>query len=375
MLKSNSDTEKCCCAEASSSVDETDPKSITTFSCLLHCPSSRRRNLKFLSDWRLEKMLEKYLLTCEELQNGGFPFDFHRFHGCAFIFKPEDPQQQKLAALNPDAQEFIPGQCQIFVHPRNYKPPLLRKCKRCSYSFPVDNETGEYLLVEECVYHPGKLRRKIWECCGAARELSRGCATAKRHVWTGVGPGCNGPLDGFVQTRPLCLIPSDSAFGVFALDCEMSFTKKGMELIKISVAKLDGAIIYDHFVKPSEVVIDYGTEIHGITEEEVVKATKTLIDVQNDLLQFIHAESILLGHGLENDLLVLRLIHKRIIDTSYLFPHEKGFPYRYSLKTLAKSLLKMEIQVAKHDSVEDARVAMDVMLCKLEEDLHKNVYV
>ena len=354
---------------------ETERKSISTRPYVFHCPSSKRRNLNFLSDSTLEMMLEKYVLTFEQLRNGGFPFDLHHFGGCAFILKPDYFDHEEPVTLNPDAHEFIPGQGQILAHRPEGKTPLLRRCRKCFFSFPVDNETGDYLVAEQCIYHSGKLRRAIWECCGAAKESSRGCAIAKCHVWTGITPGCNGPLTGFVKTRPSMFVSSDNRFGVFALDCEMSFTKKGMELIKITIIRLDGTVVYDEFVKPSETILDCGTEIHGITEEEVSKATKTLVDVQKDLLQFIHAESILLGHGLENDLAVLRIIHKRVIDTSYVFPHEKGFPYRYKLKALAKSLLKMEIQVGKHDSAEDARAVMDIMLCKLEDDIQRlNLY-
>ena len=35
------------------------------------------------------------------------------------------------------------------------------------------------------------------------------------------------------------------------------------------------------------------------------------------------------GHGLENDLRHLKLIHDRVIDTSLVFPHFYGLPYRY----------------------------------------------
>jgi RNA exonuclease 1 len=61
---------------------------------------------------------------------------------------------------------------------------------------------------------------------------------------------------------------------------------------------------------------------------------------------FINAHTILIGHGLENDLRALKLVHTTLIDTSIVFPHYYGLPYRRSLKSLVKSYLKREIQVS-----------------------------
>ena len=35
-----------------------------------------------------------------------------------------------------------------------------------------------------------------------------------------------------------------------------------------------------------------------------------------------------IGHGLENDLRALKILHSRVIDTSLVFPHFYGLPYR-----------------------------------------------
>ena len=60
---------------------------------------------------------------------------------------------------------------------------------------------------------------------------------------------------------------------------------------------------------------------------------------------FVNAHTILIGHGLENDLRALKLVHTTVIDTSIVFPHYFGLPYRRSLKSLVKSYLKRDIQV------------------------------
>lgn len=93
--------------------------------------------------------------------------------------------------------------------------------------------------------------------------------------------------------------------------------------------------------------------------------------LQNDVMGFVNANTILIGHGLENDLRALKIVHTTIIDTSIVFPHYYGLPYRRSLKSLVKSYLNREIQAASwgHDSYEDARACIELMLWKVRKDL------
>ena len=67
------------------------------------------------------------------------------------------------------------------------------------------------------------------------------------------------------------------------------------------------------------------------------------------------------------------LVHTLVVDTSTLYPHFFGLPYRRSLKSLAKSYLKRDIQTGTHDSLEDARASLELVLCKvmlLEYEIH-----
>ena len=73
----------------------------------------------------------------------------------------------------------------------------------------------------------------------------------------------------------------------------------------------------------------------------------------------------LVGHGLENDFRALNLVHTLVVDTSTLYPHFFGLPYRRSLKSLAKSYLKRDIQTGTHDSLEDARASLELVLCQV----------
>ncbi|OMH85773.1 RNA exonuclease 3 [Zancudomyces culisetae] len=79
----------------------------------------------------------------------------------------------------------------------------------------------------------------------------------------------------------------------------------------------------------------------------------------------ISKDTILLGHGLENDLRALRIVHENVIDTADMFPHHLGLPYRYSLKLLASKYLKSFIQSSAHDSKQDAYTCLELVAHKL----------
>ena len=91
--------------------------------------------------------------------------------------------------------------------------------------------------------------------------------------------------------------------------------------------------------------------------------TVTLDQVRVAFLRLVSSETLLVGHSLENDLLVLHVTHSRnCVDTAALFPHPAGFPRRLKLKQLAADFLQQQIQRGKagHDSVEDARSGLGV---------------
>ncbi|XP_044010243.1 putative exonuclease GOR [Aphidius gifuensis] len=246
-------------------------------------------------------------------------------------------------------------------------------CVRCFKNFLINRETNVYITKDKCIYHWGKLRNyhnssdSKWNCCDGD-ENSSGCTEGNMHVWTGITQGFNGPFDGYLRTKPSRVISWDDNYGVYALDCEMCFTKNGLEVVKVSVVDIKKNIVYDTLVKPDSEIIDYNTRFSGITESMLKNTKKTLKDVQKDLLSFISAETILIGHGLENDLKALKILHSMVIDTCVVFPHFLGYPFRSSLKTIAKKVLKKQIQLSKHDSIEDAKIVVDLLLARVEHD-------
>lgn len=247
-------------------------------------------------------------------------------------------------------------------------------CVRCFKKFSLNGQTNEYITKDKCIYHWGKMRNVHhnsnnfkWDCCNG-KENSNGCTVGNMHVWTGITQGCNGPFDGYVRTKPSRVISCDGNYGIYALDCEMCFTKNGLELVKVSVVDIKKKIMYDTLVKPDNEIVDYNTRFSGITESMLNKTNKNLKDVQNDLMSFITAETILIGHGLENDLKALKILHTTVIDTCVVFPHYLGYPFRNSLKTLARTILNKQIQIREHDSIEDAKVVVDLILERVKHD-------
>mmetsp|Transcript_8826 Transcript_8826/g.7802 ORF Transcript_8826/g.7802 Transcript_8826/m.7802 type:complete len:175 (+) Transcript_8826:265-789(+) len=128
---------------------------------------------------------------------------------------------------------------------------------------------------------------------------------------------------------------------IIAMDCEMVRTCKGLELARLSIVDFQYKVIYDHFVTPENPVEDYLTKYSGITAEILKKAKKTFKDAQQDFLRLCSADTILVGHSLENDLNCLGVIHTKIIDTSVLFQNNKGF--KSSLKSLSYNYLHADI--------------------------------
>merc|ERR1712154_726668 len=79
---------------------------------------------------------------------------------------------------------------------------------------------------------------------------------------------------------------------VYALDCEMCYTRHGMELTRVTVVDDTEAVVYDTFVKPQGEIIDYNTQFSGVTPESIAGTRVTIEDVQAHLGQLFTADSI-----------------------------------------------------------------------------------
>ncbi|KFM64131.1 Exonuclease GOR, partial [Stegodyphus mimosarum] len=289
---------------------------------------------------QLHKQIQDHKLSYEEMQENGFP-----------VGDRNNPGKVILTA-NP-----------IFADSLNPQKQICRCGKELSLL-----EEGWYLDEDGCKYHPGKRnfivgQNKVsYSCC--KRDLSsEGCTHSKYHV------SFLRPFQDvhFVQTE--CKINSrrDALTNVFALDCEMAFTTKGMEVVRVTLVNVYGIVVYDSYVKPEHQILDYNTAYSGVNRNNLDGVDTTLQRVQSFLLNLLNKDSILVGHGLANDLLGLNLIHESVVDTSCLFPHDRGFPYKHSLKHLAAIHLGKSIQVSwrGHNSIEDAKTCMELLLWKI----------
>lgn len=139
-------------------------------------------------------------------------------------------------------------------------------------------------------------------------------------------------------------------------------------MTRLSVLDSTGICLIDSVIKPLSTVLDLNTIFSGITTQCMANATETLESITAKFKTLANSDTILVGHGLENDLKALRLIHMRVIDTAQVFPHERGFPNRNSLKFLARTILDMDIQNSEggHDSTQDAETCLLLLIHKIK---------
>ncbi|BFY99577.1 hypothetical protein BsWGS_02618 [Bradybaena similaris] len=207
-------------------------------------------------------------------------------------------------------------------------------------------------------------------CC-QERIGSKGCQVAKSHVHEKNKTDC---LTGYMKTLPSSPL-SDQNYGVYSLDCEMVYTKAGIELARVTVVGDDCSVKYESFVRPDAEIIDYNTRFSGITERDMQGVVTTLRGVQAVMLSMFCDKTILIGHSLESDLQALKLIHSTVVDTAIVFPHRLGPPYKRALRSLMVDHLQKIIQAddSGHDSKEDAVACMQLMVYKVKNDAKRRM--
>lgn len=293
------------------------------------------------------------------------------------------------------------------------------KCDRCTRRFQVfpgrRESDGALSSNGPCIYHPGRpyfpqrapgdrsKGQRRYKCCQRNYEdEAGGCTTAQHHVFKTTDPKRLAAVLNFVATPTNPNVPKDRAV---SFDCEMGYTVHGLELVRLTVVSWPtGELLLDILTQPVGEILDLNTRFSGVRAEDIALAERcvvgsdhrpTLVPAQDptqkpesrlkiaaspkiarDLLfTIISAETPLIGHGLENDLNAIRIVHPTCIDTVLLFPHSRGLPMRNGLKYLMETKLGRKIQVDPtegspegHDSAEDARAAGDLVRLQVRDE-------
>lgn len=151
--------------------------------------------------------------------------------------------------------------------------------------------------------------------------------------------------------------------GIVALDVEKVLTTAGKELGRVTVVDGCGEAVYDRIIRPENPVVDYLTRYSGLTKNIVDSG----IDVQTarkEVRELIGSSTVIVGHGIENDLSSLELYHDRIIDTAHLFLNPDG--RKISLVQLSRKYLNKTIQTDTHDSRIDALTCLHLLSIKIQ---------
>lgn len=287
------------------------------------------------------------------------------------------------------------------------------KCERCAQRFqvfPGRRADGALTTGGPCRFHWGKTffpartpgdktnPPKRFSCCNQELGESSGCITHPDHVFKASDPKRLASVLNFAETPRNDAAPTDRAV---CFDCEMGFTVYGLELIRLTATSWPtGELLIDVLVKPFGEILDLNSRFSGVLPEDLAqgkawspgddpKPTKSCDDggsedgelrvkrklkvvaspkVARDILfSHISPNTPLIGHGLENDLNAMRIVHPTLVDTVLLFPHKASLPYRHGLKLLMDRHLHRKIQqetgpnMLGHDSAEDARAAGDLV--------------
>ncbi|KAH0478747.1 MAG: hypothetical protein KVP17_001277 [Porospora cf. gigantea B] len=141
-------------------------------------------------------------------------------------------------------------------------------------------------------------------------------------------------------------------------------------LARLSVIRGDEGERYslpllDHFVIHRHAPSDYLTQYSGLVPGDLEPITSqhhlaTKKDVYLKLRFLVDHGCIFVGHGLQQDFRIINLVvpKEQVVDTVDLF--RKPGERLVSLKFLAAFLLKQSIQTYIHDSIEDARTALEL---------------
>ncbi|KAG9254047.1 ribonuclease H-like domain-containing protein [Emericellopsis atlantica] len=265
-----------------------------------------------------------------------------------------------------------------------------------------------------CRYHTGAVRAKHWTCCGGFVAVP-GCVESAQHTprvyahneleleWQ-LHPTPS-PSPNMQGRRRGGRVPAIKPVDAVAIDCEMGTSEYGdTELIRLTIIDyFTGQVLLDKLVWPDCPMQHFNTRFSGITRQMMndARRRRTCLfgraSARAEMWKFIGQDTVVVGHGSNNDFTSLRWIHPRIVDTFLIEEpfatverakfeaamekmeeekkalKERGEPWDHltpppavqgsSLKALTDTRLKRKIQMAGrgHDSLEDAWACRDLL--------------
>lgn len=160
---------------------------------------------------------------------------------------------------------------------------------------------------------------------------------------------------------------------IVAIDCEMvgvGPTRKDA-LARVSIVDFHGNVLLDRYVKPKLPITDYRTRWSGIRPKHMKRGI-TFKQARSSVLKLLN-DKVVVGHAIHFDLKILKISQHSLAtrDTSKCirlrqmakFPEDQT----PSLKKLSSAVLKQDIQMTTHCSVEDATATMDLYRLVHEE--------
>lgn len=190
-----------------------------------------------------------------------------------------------------------------------------------------------------------------------------------------------------VNGRDMASFYKNTAYPIVSIDCEMIRTEIGVELARISIIDDKNTVLYDQIVEPKGKVLEYITEITGLSEEQYkdqcacigckeIRTDSIYTDTDKistithlgtipykallrDLSDIIGINTIIIGHSISHDLFAMNIYHTKIIDTSLVYNSKTH--HRYKLKMLSEIYLNKTIQETEHSPSIDASTCIDLI--------------
>ncbi|CAK4695993.1 unnamed protein product [Aphanomyces euteiches] len=122
-------------------------------------------------------------------------------------------------------------------------------------------------------------------------------------------------------------------------------------------------VIVDDYVLPNEPVVDYLTRFSGLVAGDLdpTQSRHNVVSLKTAYMKLrylVDAGCVFVGHGLRKDFRIVNIFvpPEQVIDTVELY--QQPSMRKIALRFLCAYLLKAEIQLETHDSIEDARAAL-----------------